>query len=159
MNNANTQNTSAPYINITPLIDILLVLLIIFMMISPLQPTRFEAKVPSQPEEDSTSMPNPNSLIVTVDRNLQLKLNRRDEMGTVDDTGKLSAELVEVFELRRKNGVYRTNSENAGERKIETTVFIKAPRSISYGNMAKVIDGVKGAGAEPIALQIDDLEQ
>jgi biopolymer transport protein ExbD len=159
MNNSNAQNTAAPNINITPLIDILLVLLIIFMMISPLQPARFEAKVPSEPEPDSTALPNPHSLTVTVDRNLQLKLNRRDEMGTVDDISKLSAELVEIFEHRRKNGVYRMNSENAGERKIETTVFIKAPRSISYGNMAKVIDGVKGTGAEPIALQIDDLEQ
>ena len=39
------------------------------------------------------------------------------------------------------------------------TVFIKAPRSVSYGEVAHVIDGLKGAGAEPIGLQIDELEQ
>jgi biopolymer transport protein ExbD len=42
--------------------------------------------------------------------------------------------------------------------KIEKTVFIKAPRSIDYGSVVKVIDAVKLAGADPISLQIDDLE-
>jgi biopolymer transport protein ExbD len=42
--------------------------------------------------------------------------------------------------------------------RIEKTLFIKAPRAISYGEVARVIDGVKGAGAEPIGLQLDDLK-
>jgi len=42
--------------------------------------------------------------------------------------------------------------------RIELTVFSKAPRSISYGDVAKVIDGVKGAGADPIGLQLDGLD-
>ena len=37
------------------------------------------------------------------------------------------------------------------------TVFIKAPRSIPYGEVAKVIDGLKGAGADPVGLQLDGL--
>ncbi len=41
--------------------------------------------------------------------------------------------------------------------RIEKTVFIKAPRSIAYGDVAKVIDGIKGAGANPIGLQLDNL--
>jgi biopolymer transport protein ExbD len=36
-------------------------------------------------------------------------------------------------------------------------VFIKAPRSLPYGDVVKVIDGIKGAGANPIGLQIDNL--
>jgi biopolymer transport protein ExbD len=36
-------------------------------------------------------------------------------------------------------------------------VFIKAPRAIAYGQVTKVLDGLKGAGAEPIGLQLDDL--
>jgi len=43
------------------------------------------------------------------------------------------------------------------DERIELTVFIKATRSISYGDVAKVIDGVKGAGADPIGLQLDGL--
>ena len=42
--------------------------------------------------------------------------------------------------------------------RIERTVFIKAPRSLDYGSVARVVDAVKLAGAYPISLQIDDLE-
>ena len=42
--------------------------------------------------------------------------------------------------------------------RIERTVFIKAPRSLDYGSVARVVDAVKLAGAYPISLQIDDLD-
>ena len=42
--------------------------------------------------------------------------------------------------------------------RIEKTVFIKAPRSIPYGEVARVMDGLKGSGADPIGLQLDDLK-
>jgi biopolymer transport protein ExbD len=42
--------------------------------------------------------------------------------------------------------------------RIEKTVFIKGPRQLPYGEVAKVIDGLKGAGASPIGLQLDDLK-
>jgi biopolymer transport protein ExbD len=41
--------------------------------------------------------------------------------------------------------------------RIQKTVFVKAPRSIAYGDVAKVIDGLKGSGADPVGLQLDDL--
>ncbi len=41
--------------------------------------------------------------------------------------------------------------------RIEKTVFIKAQRSLPYGEVVKVIDGIKGAGANPIGLQLDNL--
>jgi biopolymer transport protein ExbD len=41
--------------------------------------------------------------------------------------------------------------------RIEKTVFIKAPRSVKYGDVVKVIDAIKGAGASPVGLQVDDL--
>ena len=41
--------------------------------------------------------------------------------------------------------------------RIEKTVFIKAPRSIAYGQVTRVLDALKGAGAEPVGLQLDDL--
>ncbi len=49
-----SSTTAEPYINVTPLIDVLLVLLIIFMVVTPLKPSRFKADIPTQrdPNED-----------------------------------------------------------------------------------------------------------
>ena len=41
--------------------------------------------------------------------------------------------------------------------RIQKTVFIKAPRAMDYGDVVKVIDGIKVAGGAPIGLQVDDL--
>jgi biopolymer transport protein ExbD len=143
---------AAPQINITPLIDILLVLLIIFMVISPLKPAKFEAKLPAESNEGKT---HPHALIVSVDEKLQLRLNNGETLGSTEDTGKLNALLAQTFQERARNGVVKQNAR--GEAETEKTVFIKAPRSVNYGTIAKVVDGVKGAGANPIGLQIDDL--
>lgn len=154
---------AVPNINVTPLIDVLLVLLIIFMVISPLRPSRFKALIPQQPDADERVVPNPLTIVVTIDRDLKLSLNQQENMGTVGDMGKLSTELARTFESRREAGIYRAGLEGKsgldGEALVERTVFIKAPRSIAYGEVAKVIDGVKGAGANPVGLQIDDLAQ
>lgn len=147
----NHEKAVTPHINITPLIDVLLVLLIIFMVVSPSKPARFEAKVPTEPK-DSSPRPHPLSLTVTINENLELTINNQLESGTSSDTGKLSSQLAALFEERTKQGAIRENGDG-----IEKTVFIKAPRSVDYGEVVKVLDGVRGAGAEPIGLQIDDL--
>ena len=156
---------AVPYINVTPLIDVLLVLLIIFMVITPLKPTRFKALVPSEPDPNidlSQVKPNPLTLVVTIDKDLKLKLNT-DDAGSVNDPGNLSARLVRTFADRKQNHAYKTGYENRTELpeedRIEKTVFVKAPRSLHYGEVVKVIDAIKGAGANPVGLQIDDLAQ
>ena len=142
-----------PNINVTPLIDVLLVLLIIFMVISPTKPTAFKAKVPAEPSGENNLPPHPDTLIVTVNPDNSLKLNRENEMGTVEDSEIVIAKLREVFEYRSQNGVLRPNSNE-----VEKTVFIKAPKNLNYGSVAKVVDAVKLSGADPIGLQIDDLQ-
>jgi Biopolymer transport protein len=147
---------AAPNINVTPLIDVLLVLLIIFMVISPSKPSRFEAKVPAEPKPEQQNVvlkPNPNTLIVFLDKSLKLKLNQ-DDMGDISNTETLTNKLIETFNYRENNGIFRE-----GTNETEKTVFIKAPRSVKYGEVAKVVDAVKMAGAQPVGLQIDDLEQ
>ena len=147
---------AVPYINVTPLIDVLLVLLIIFMVVTPLKPSRFEAKVPSEPDPNqdmSQVKPNPLTLVVTVSSDLKLKLNQ-DEMGSVNDTGPLSQRLTGLFAQRKEQRAYRPGTEE-----VEKTVFIKAPQSLPYGDVVKVIDAIKGAGANPVGLQVDDLAQ
>jgi biopolymer transport protein ExbD len=145
-----------PNINVTPLIDVLLVLLIIFMVISPLKPSRFEAKVPAEPKPDDQTIakPNPLTLVVAVNKSdLKLALNN-ETMGDVTNPDDLTNKLKETFQGREANGVFRE-----GTNEVEKTVFIKSPRSVKYGDVVKVIDAVKQAGAQPIGLQIDDLQE
>jgi biopolymer transport protein ExbD len=152
-----------PDINVTPLIDILLVLLIIFMVITPLKPTRFKALVPQEPEPDPNQVvkPNPLTLVVAIDKDMKVKLNT-DEFGSVNDTGNLSTRLSQIFADRKQNRAYATGMENRNDLpeddRIQKTVFVKAPRSLKYGDVVKVIDAIKGAGAKPVGLQIDDLQ-
>ena len=154
---------AAPYINVTPLIDVLLVLLIIFMVVSPLKPSRFKALIPEPPKEQGTPPEGTiTTLVVAIKDDGTLELNREGGVGTINDMGKLSARLTELFRLRLEQHVYRPDMldrfDLPEEKRILRTVFIKAPKTIAYGEVAKVIDGLKGAGAEPIGLQLDQLE-
>ncbi len=159
---AQTNNAAnKPNINVTPLIDVLLVMLIIFMVAAPLKPHSFKAQLPAEPD-DRPMNPDPRTLVVTILPDHTLRLNGlTTDMGTVEDSSKLSSFLVSLFHERKVNRVYRdemvSRLDVPEDKRIQKTVFIKGPRSISYGSVAKVIDGLKGAGAEPIGLQLDDL--
>ncbi len=150
-----------PNINVTPLIDVLLVLLIIFMVVSPLKPTDFKTKIPQEAKQIENVNLNKDALVVTLDSDFSLKLNRENDLGTVQNPEKLTQKLAQIFQKRLENHDYAENAEfnpNLTEiEKVQKTIFIKAPRSIDYGSVTKVIDAVKIAGANPISLQIDDL--
>ena len=155
--------TAEPYINVTPLIDVLLVLLIIFMVVTPLKPSRFKADIPTQwdPNEDLSQLkPNPLTLVVTIASDLSIKLNQ-DSLGSVNDTAPLAQRLAQVFQQRKDQRAYKVGMEARADVKeddrIEKTVFVKAPRATKYGDVVKVIDAIKGAGASPVGLQVDDL--
>jgi len=152
---------SKPSINVTPLIDVLLVMLIIFMVAAPLRPERFLTKIPAKPDTDDRVQPNDKTLVVTINSDLTLKLNGLTDMGSVYDTTKLATTLADVFQQRRQNHDYkyelRDRADLPEDVRIEKTVFIKAPRALPYADVVRVLDGIKGAGATPIGLQIDDL--
>lgn len=134
---------AVPYINVTPLIDVLLVLLIIFMVISPQRPHKFEAKVPEKPPENlpDNIPPDPFSLVVTIPKGAGgYKLNQTDA-ASLDELGKQ---------------LYQALNGRPADRK---AVFIKAPRTIAYGEVVKVIDTIKVSGGSPIGLQIEGLDQ
>ena len=145
---------AVPRINVTPLIDVLLVLLIIFMVITPVKPSRFEAKVPAEPknEQQLDVQPNPLTLVVSINRDTKAVALNNEAAGDVNDASALTAKLAEIFRQRTANGVFRE-----GTSEIEKTIFIKAPTSVRYNDVVRVIDAAKLAGAEPIGLQIDDL--
>jgi biopolymer transport protein ExbD len=145
---------ATPNINVTPLIDVLLVLLIIFMCITPLKPSRFEAKVPAEPkdQQDVQVKPNPLTLVVAINKETKGITLNNENFGDVSDTEKLNNKLSEIFRERENNGVFRE-----GTNEVEKTIFIKSPKSVRYGDVVRVIDAAKSAGASPIGLQIDDL--
>jgi biopolymer transport protein ExbD len=147
---------SKPQINVTPLIDVLLVLLIIFMVITPMKPSAFQAKIPAEPKTDSPARVHPDTLIVAIGADSNLRLNKEDQNGTVDDPQALIERLRHVFDERTQNMAFAEPDGSAPH--IERTVFIKAPRRLDYGSVAKVVDAVKIAGAAPVSLQIDDLD-
>lgn len=151
-----------PNINVTPLIDVLLVLLIIFMVVTPLKPSSFKAKIPAENKNIVDVRPNINTLAVIIGRDASIQLNNETALGNAGDTTKLVERLQVVFNERVSNGNVSDSFADDPDRpfndRIERTVFVKAPRSISYGTVARVVDAVKLAGAYPISLQIDQLD-
>jgi biopolymer transport protein ExbD len=133
---------AVPYINMTPMIDILLVLLIIFMVISPKKPHRFESRIPERPPENMPEQPpDPLALLVTVPMDGEsFKLNQ-DELSGLKALGERLFKALDGRPADRKS------------------VFIKAPRALNYGQIVKVIDVVKQVGGEPIGLQIEGLDE
>lgn len=146
-----------PDINVTPLIDVLLVLLIIFMLVTPTKFGKMEARIPSEPTQQNDVDVHPETLIVEIDRDRTLTLNSESTGSTVDLTQKLENRLGSIFAQRTANGAFVVSPTEHGS-KIERTVFIKAPKDISYGDVSKVVDAVRVAGASPVSLQIDNLK-
>lgn len=132
---------ATPNINVTPLIDVLLVLLIIFMVISPVKPHKFEAKLPEKPPENQTPPPpDPLTLVVSIPKGEGgYKLNQTPA-ANLDELGKLLHTALDGRPLDRK------------------AVFLKAPSATRYGAVVDVIDVVKEAGGEPIGLQLEGLD-
>lgn len=122
-------------------------------------------------EDISKLKPNPLTLVASMSTTLQLRLNdddgrggqlclgSRDGLGS--DPDRLQKWLTCLFRSRTEQRAYRIGMETRNdlplEQRIEKTVFVKAPLSIKYIEVLRVINGVKGAGANLIGLQIDDL--
>ncbi len=158
---------ATPDINVTPLIDIQQVLLIIFMVITPLKPARFKTLVPQRSEElNAAAKQSPLTLIVNIKKDLSVELIKGGNKVTdasVNDPGNVGSALATEFKQRKDAQVWKEGFQGRTDLppddRIEKTVFIKAPESFKYGDVVKVIDTVKGSGANPVGLQTEALEQ
>jgi len=133
---------ASPNINVTPLIDVLLVLLIIFMVIQPQKEAKFESQIPQKPDETTKNAPVPFSDLLMVDVKTGTGLDQQVELNSkAMSLQELGSTLKDLLEQRPNKAV-----------------FLKARKDKQYGDIVHVIDVLKGAGAQPIGLQIDYLE-
>src|SRR5260370_35265007 len=92
-----------PRTNVTPLIDVLLVVLIIFLVLTPLKPARFMTAVPSKPDYNDRIKEPPLGLVVTIKSDRTLMLNSLTDRGPVNDTIKLRSARSALFQHRLQN--------------------------------------------------------
>jgi len=126
-------------------------------------PRVLHVQIPPEPNENddpSKVKPNPLTLVVSIAKDLKLKLNQ-ESAGEASEPTKLTQMLADVLQKRKEQRVYKpgleTRNDLAEDERVEKTIVVKAQRSTRYADVVAVIDAVKGAGANPIVLQIDDL--
>ena len=115
-------------INVTPFVDVMLVLLIIFMVTAPMMMQGVDVSLPETTAEPLKS--EKENLVITINKDNNVYIN--DYQVTIDF---LKEKLAKILEGRR-----------------DREVFLKADKDISYGTVVQVMAEIKGAGVEKLGM-------
>src|SRR5690349_21766051 len=127
-------------INMTPMIDVLLVLIIIFMVITPLTPKGLEALVPQPPPPGQPpSQSDQRAVVIVIDKDHHYFINDVNSAAIEENT--LGGRLTDIFKTRA-----------------ERVVFVKGDPSIEFQWVAKAIDIAHGAGIDKVGLMTAKVE-
>src|SRR5438093_1522736 len=124
-------------INVTPMIDVLLVLIIIFMVITPLTPKGLEALIPQPPPPgQKANQSDQRTVVISIDKDHKMMINQE-----VAEEATMGTRLSEIFKTRA-----------------ERVVFIKGDPSLDFLWVAKAIDIAHGAGIDKVGLMTAKVE-
>src|SRR5215831_6093956 len=124
-------------INVTPMIDVLLVLIIIFMVITPLTPKGLEALIPQPPPPNQKpNASDQRTVVITIDKDHKMTINQEPA-----DENTMGARLSDIFKTRA-----------------ERVVFVKGDPNLEFLWVAKAIDIAHGAGIDKVGLMTAKVE-